>query len=281
MLRLQKRWSDLLQPKSLPLRQQRLGDHWAEYLQDRVRYAILVTIQPNFDWGGPCHVRAVQSSSSAFPNADNLWDLIKTIFFRLDCFYNSISNAAYLPSRARFQGVGILEKHRDNVHCHLFLNCLNPTDQFFRSLLLLELLDNVVKDRNDDRDDRWQREAWELITAKGGWSEDPSWTRTSSILAPLAPAGTAMVQLVRTDEDRAKVCRYITKTWNDSIASLADRRSVGCYDPAQDCRELDEFHSDIGRTAPARYYRIDPATGSLSLDFDKPIVWKQRGRVVR
>jgi hypothetical protein len=223
----------------------------------------------------------VRTGSSDFPNADRVWDLVQTVFFRADGLYNSISNAAYLPPWARFQGIGVLEKHKGNVHYHLLLDCLDPDDQFLRSLFLLEMFDNVAKHRDDLRDERWQREAWELIVAQGGWAEDLLWTRTSSILTPLAPAGTAMVQLVRTDEDRDTVCRYITKTWNDSTGTLADRKTVRCYDPTHDWKELSEFHSEMGHHRPARCSRIDPATGTVTLNLDKPLLWKQEGRVVR
>lgn len=90
-----------------------------------------------------------------------------------------------------------------------------------------------------------------------------------------------MVQLVRTDEDRARVCGYFTKTWNGSQASLASRRSVESYDTALDFRELSEFHSDMGQVKPVRCYRTERETGALVLDLDKPLTWKQGGRVIR
>jgi len=173
-----------------------------------------------------------------------------------------------------------MEKHRVNAHVHLLLSFETWLDQFWAGMFLLEVLDNVEKDRTDPRDDEWQRETWDRVASGTGWSKEPSWSRTSSLLQPLAPAGTAMVQMVWTPDDLKKVCDYMTKTWFQSMDQLAARRTINSYDPVLDWKELREFHAAVEPSRIARLHRIDPATGGKILDLDN-LVWKSKGRVVR
>jgi hypothetical protein len=146
---------------------------------------------------------------------------------------------------------------------------------------LLEMLDNVDKVRSDPRDDDWQHETWDLIQGGAGWSRDLLWSRTSSVLTLLAPAGTAMVQVVRTRKDLQKVCDYLTKTWHQSSHQLASRDVTRSYDAALDWTELCEFHTSMPPSQYARCYRIEPGTRTKILNLDNPIIWKSGGKKLR
>jgi hypothetical protein len=173
-----------------------------------------------------------------------------------------------------------MEKHSSNAHIHILQSFETWQEQFWAGMFLLEMLDNVDKARPDPRDDEWQRETWLQVAGGGGWSKDLLWTRTSSLLTPLAPAGTAMVQMVWTPRDLDRVCDYMTKTWYQSFDRLAARREVQAYDTALDWKELREFHATVDADRIARRYRIDPDTNAKVLDLDKP-VWRSKGKVLR
>ena len=177
--------------------------------------------------------------------------------------------------------MAVLEKHSSNAQIHLLLRCQDWSDQFWTGMFLLEMLDNVDKERRDASDDYWQHSTWELVEAGFRSSKDLLWTRTSSILTPLAPAGTAMVQMVRSAADLEKVCDYITKTWNQTTHQLASRLTTANYDQVLDCKLLSEFHQTVDPAKYARIWRIDPRTGGRVLDLDMPLAWKSMGRVLR
>jgi hypothetical protein len=265
-------------PPSQSLRQQRLGDHWAKFFFEQAKFPILVTIQPNFDSCPSPSLAASGGASTGY--AEKVWDMVRVLFHRLDRIHTGCPSPAYLPSHERFQGIAVMEKHRINAHVHLLLSFENWFDQFWAGMFLLEVLDNVEKQRLDPRDDEWQRDTWDLVVSGTGWSKDPSWSRTSSLILPLAPAGTAMVQMIWTPDDLKKVCDYMTKTWYQSTDQLAARRAIQSYDPVLDWKELREFHASVEPPRIARLYRIDPATGAKILDLDN-LIWKSKGRVVR
>jgi hypothetical protein len=266
-------------PPSSSLRHQRLGDHWTKFFVEQSSFPVFVTIQPNFDRCSPRSSAA--PSAGSFPNADKAWELLRPLFYQLDRLRTECPIPPYLRPDQRFQGIAVMEKHSTNAHIHLLLRCRDRLDQFSTAMFMLEMLDNVEKDRPDPHDNEWQRQAWDLIAAGRRWSKDPYWTRTSSVLKLLAPAGTAMVQMVRTSDDLERVCGYMTKTWYQSTHHLAARATIHAYDPVLDWKELREFHASVEDSKFARPYRIDPITGAVTLDLDKPIVWKSKGRVVR
>lgn len=203
------------------------------------------------------------------------------LFTRLDRNRTGCPVPTYLPPHLRFQGIAVLEKHVSNPHIHLLLRCQDWLDQFWAGVFLLEMLDNVDKDRADPRDDAWQNDTWDLVQDGAGWSKDLLWSRTSSILTYLAPAGTAMVQMVRTPKDLDKVCNYMTKTWYQSTHQLAARDVTRSYEPVHDWRQLSEFHETVPPSQYARIYRIEPETRTKILDLDMPFVWKTGGKKLR
>jgi hypothetical protein len=107
------------------------------------------------------------------------------------------------------------------------------------------------------------------------------WGRESTLLRKYAPVGTAMVQLIRNDEDKDAVCCYLTKTWRHSAVALAARKTVSASDELFDFRELSEYFSPEGTRNPARRIKIDPVTGAHVLDLDDPHPWRRRGKKIR
>jgi hypothetical protein len=57
-----------------------------------------------------------------------------------------------------------------------------------------------------------------------------------------------MVQLVRTEDDLEKVCRYMTKTWVQTQHQLAMQARTPADDPFMDWKLLRDFHAAVGLT---------------------------------
>jgi hypothetical protein len=149
------------------------------------------------------------------------------------------------------------------------------------ALFLFEALDTVPDDRKDPRDDAWQRDAWECLS---NWRSLKDYDRTrknSPFLQRLIPGGTAMVQMVWNDADRAKVAAYVTKELSHSTLGAA--RASEYWSDKSDFRvvALSEFHSDLGRRTPASRIRVDPETGAQALNLDKQHPWKWCGRQLK
>ncbi|MES2255153.1 MAG: hypothetical protein V4559_08940 [Pseudomonadota bacterium] len=161
------------------------------------------------------------------------------------------------------QGFAVLEKHDTNPHIHLLLRCQDGADQSDTAEFLLEVLDNVPKDRKDLRDERWQKDTWGEILKRGGRGPDLMPCRKSSMLTNVAPAGTAMVQIVRHEDDLGEVARYMTKTWSQSQHRLAGFASDVFVEQSTDWKFLDEFHASVDPSRIARQDRFDRITGAL------------------
>ena len=188
---------------------------------------------------------------------ERLWAMLKGLFYELDRQRSGCRRPGFLGPKDRLQGFGVFEKRNGNIHAHILICCRSYSDQFFTALCLFGLLDTVEK-REEPRDAIWAREAWEFLQ---GEITDLTRTRTfSPMLARWAPRGTAMVQVVRTDEDRRKVCRYMTKEAGSDFH----------------LRELREFHPTVN--TPATRLRRDRQTGALVLDLDHPHPWKRDGK---
>jgi hypothetical protein len=173
-----------------------------------------------------------------------------------------------------------MEKHFTNPHNHVLINCVDQDDQEARGKFLLEFLDNVPKLRQDDRDEKWQRETWEAILQRGSISDDLIQDRSFSILTDIAPAGTAMVQLVRTEADLDAICRYMTKSWFQSQHQLATRAGQPTLEHAMDWKLLSDFHAPVPLHRQARRHRFDRKSGAVISDTANA-VWKVRGRTIR
>jgi len=173
-----------------------------------------------------------------------------------------------------------MEKHATNPHAHILLSCRDKNDQARRGDFLLEMLDNVPKPRRDWRDEQWQRERWASILGTAKASEDLLRDRTCTFLTDLAPAGTAMVQLVRTDEDLEKVCRYMTKTWFQTQHQLASQTRIAADDSYMDWKLLREFHARVDPARAARKHRFDRCSGAIVPSHSATGTWKALGRIL-
>jgi hypothetical protein len=264
-------------PPSSSLRHQRLGDHWTKFFIEQSSFPIFVTIQPNL-WRAPSPVK-VAPGTPATP-ANKAWAIFSTVFYRLDREWSGCDRVATLPPVTRLQGAGVMEKHFTNPHNHVLINCADQDDQEARGKFLFEFLDNVPKRRQDDRDEIWQQETWEAILQRGSISDDLIQDRTFSILTDIAPAGTAMVQVVRTEADLDTICRYMTKSWFQSQHQLATRAGQLTSEHAMDWKLLSDFHAPVPPSRQARRHRFDRKSGAVMSDTAHG-VWKVRGRTIR
>ncbi len=225
----------------------------------------MITIQPNYGW------------CSDDKGVIRLRRLIERLSRLLDQLYSGCPDPLWLRPTDRFNGWVFVEKRNSNPHVHLLISCPSGIDQVFRSLFLLEVLDNVVKQRQRAQDDRWQRETRAFINHRP-WSAKQRWRPTDSVLKPLAPGATAMVQVLRTQEDVREVSHYITKEWRLSTEQLAARSRVPLMDWAMDYYELQEFFP-TQRRPPARRWCRAP-DGSQLLDLDRP-VWRNHRGIIK
>ena len=198
---------------------------------------------------------------------------LEGLFHDLDAERTGCPRPSVLPPAMRHQGFIILEKRDGNIHAHILVSCRDLQHQFFTSMSLFKLLDNVPE-REDPRDDAWQRDMWKLLCDRREM-KDLSRTRSyAPLLAKWTPGATAMVQVVRTDHDLQQVARYITK---EAPRGHNARPSAGGADQDFMFHELRDFHpSDLKN--PASCIRIDPRTGTQTLNLDDPRPWKRIGK---
>jgi len=195
------------------------------------------------------------------------------VFFDLDRLFSTCPDPACLDPEERFNGWAFIEKRNVSPHVHILISCRSWTDQMWRSLFLLEALDNVTKERRDTRDDRWQRETRATIRARP-WSSWRRWKPHQSVM----PRGTAMVQVIRTADDLENVSRYVTKEWRYTTEQLALRTHVPLDDWAMPAFELREFFTHQ-KHRPARPWKRC-ADGSLELNLDK-LAWRNERGIVK
>jgi len=236
-----------------------LGDTYADFLASLVAYPIALTIQPQF---GP---------SDGATGSARVRDLTKRLFYDLDERYTSCPQPRWLSHAQRFGGFVVAEKCSVSPHVHMLLSCRSQADQESRSTFLLEVIDNVTKERPDPRDDHWQRVTREYIRTHP-WSRDRYWAPNESLVTQLAPKATAMVQLILTEADSRRWAGYLTKAWGYSPASLALRQRVPVQEPALDWFELRDFFPPEPVPA-ARNWKSDP-DGSMIWDFN----WRLPGK---
>jgi hypothetical protein len=206
--------------------------------------------------------------------------VVRTLFYRLDRERTGCPRPALIPPDQRFQGLGILEKAHTNPHVHLLLLCQNDVEQSTAADFLLEVLDNVPKKRSDPRDEQWQEEAWDRILKSGARGDDLLLCRKSSMLTALAPAGTAMVQLIRNAEDLEKVARYMTKSWFQSQHYLSTCPNDELVEQSMDWKLLSDFHAGVPLNRQARQHRIDRMSGN-PLTKTASALWKSDGVRIR
>lgn len=198
--------------------------------------------------------------------------MLGALFHELDAKITGCRHPGYLAPNDRLQGTVVIEKCNANIHCHILITCADIIHQAGTAFTLFSLLDTVPDDRNDLRDDEWQRHTWNELV-KLGWVKEPARTRTHSpILARWAPAATAMVQLVRTDHDLRRISHYLSK----EVRTSSDNLLTSDFKATNDLivRELRELHSTLGARKPARLYHIDPETNAKVLDLDQPLRWR-------
>jgi hypothetical protein len=176
--------------------------------------------------------------------------------------------------------MAVMEKHATNPHPHILLSSRDATDQSRRADFLLEMLDNVPKPRKDLRDEQWQRERWANILDTPTTGDELLRDRTCTLLTDLAPAGTAMVQLVRTEDDLEKVCRYMTKTWVQTQHQLASQARMAADDSYMDFKLLRDFHAPVDPARVARKHRLDRRSGAVLPSHGAASAWKALGRIL-
>jgi hypothetical protein len=264
-------------PPSLPLRQQRLSDHWAEHLNRTVTHPIFVTVQPNTASGCPL---SVSSSPGANNPEDRLWAFVGALLHQLDKSLTGCLKPGFLGPAHRLQGYAILEKLHVNPHVHMLISSPNRYQRFWTALGLFELLDTVSWGREDE-DDVWQQDCWQTLIERR-WLTHAHRTRTfSPLLHRLAPGGTATVQVPFQDKCPHGVFGYSVKELGRaSLKRAYDTQYWGKRADLQ-IRELREFHSKLGYEAPASFVRRDPITGTKTLNLDDPNPWKRKGERVR
>lgn len=236
-----------------------LEDQYADFLASLVAYPIGVTIQPMF---GP--------SDGATGNA-RVRELTNQLFHELDRRYTGCQQPRWLAHAQRFNGFGVVEKCSLNPHVHLLLSCRSKGDQESRSTFLLEVADNVTKDRPDPRDDHWQRATREYIRTHP-WAHDRCWAPHESVVARFAGKATVMVQHILSENDTRRWAGYLTKAWGYSAASLAHRQAIPLHEAAFDWFELRDFFPPDPKPA-ARNWKRDP-DGSMVWDFN----WRIPGK---
>ncbi len=246
----------------------------AQFFNERAKFPVFVTIQPNLA-SAPSPIKVAPGTPTT--PANKTWAIVSTLFFRLDRKRTGCARPAILPPDERFQGSAILEKHDTNPHVHLLLRCHDNDDQAAKGEFLLEELDNVSKVRKDGRDEAWQRDVWEALLRRPCLPGD----RTLSMMTPIAPAGTAMVQIVRTEEDLRQVCRYMAKSCGQTQHQLSTRAAMAADDPFLDWKELDSFHAEVDPLGMARRHRLDPITGIIVPHTGANETWKAQGAKVR
>ena|SRR3569833_621730 len=265
-------------PPSATHRQTPLRDQTASYLAGLATYPVFLTVQPNLGHAAP--LRVSTGLVKATPE-DQVWSFVRTLAYRVDQVRWRCCKPELLGPDRRLQGFVILECRNGNIHAHILITCTDWWDQFWTSLALFDLLDTVSGSHTDLAGDTWREEAWSLLTDKG-WLTEQGRTRTHSpLLHKLAPGATAMVQRVRSAEDKERVCHYMTKEMAGSSPALA-RQSEFWAAKADLCiRELKEFHPPLGGKKPASLVRTHPETGAQTLDLDRLDAWKCGGRLVR
>jgi len=181
-----------------------------------------------------------------------------------------------LPPDRRLGGIAVLEKPDTNPHIHMLLSSGDADEQSALAEFLLEVLDNVPKGRNDPWDERWQKEVWDRILIRGSAGDDLLLCRKYSMLTALAPAGTAMVQLVRDPSDLDEVARYMTKSWFQSQHRLTTSKCDTFVGKSLDWKFLSDFHASVPKDRQARQCRLDRNTG-LPLTNSAHSSWKSHG----
>lgn len=217
----------------------------------------------------------VRTPGSTSPT-DPAWAALQKLLYRLDKRLTGCPKPAYLPPKKRLQGFAVLEKIQSNIHYHILIDCPDAADQVWTAIQLFEALDTAPVERCDHA---WQQETWEALVDRG-WIREVGRDRTHSpFLAAIMPRATATVQLVKSDDDREKTCRYITKELGAGTLELANASDHWAAKSDLQIRALKEWHAPIQPNRYARNYSVDPDTGTLILNLDKP-TWKVAGKTL-
>jgi hypothetical protein len=258
-----------------------LRNAWARFLRTNSRNSLFVTIHPHFGRQGGDRAVALATPGYERRDIENTWRLVSGWSRLVDGLHQGCRAPKFLPPQHRFQGFAVLEKAKTSPHVHIILSFRSRWEQILAYWFLLQAVDNVpAREWKDAKpsDVLNEEDAWNEIRTRGGWPSVAGFGPYRSCVTKIAPAATAKVLLVPTEDDLRRVAWYMTKELSNlTPAGLAGRRFADAYGDYFDCRELRSLHSPLGEINPATQWKHDPENPrSLILDLDHLDHWRCR-----